>query len=180
MTKRLEISQRSLNAVWLAVPIASALVYVSVLGLGDRDAYWFSNATMPTTQGIALLASAYLFVKRNPSNVWSPIPWFLVACAAYFGFGPLVYCFGNLESIDFANAFYEVDQVGLLQTNLLNSVGISCVVVGVLLTSLFLPPHRTSTSFAHERQLHDAHRVVWGFLAIGVPINLFIGFPAKI
>jgi hypothetical protein len=148
--------------------------------MGNNDVYWFANAIVPAAQGATLMALAVLFLNRNTNNIWSPIPWFLTACAVYFGFGPLIYCFGNQESVDYADAYYSVDQFGLLQTNLLNSVGISCVVLGVLLTSLFLQRGRVSIPLQHERQLDYAHRVVWIFLAIGVPINLFIGFPTKI
>jgi hypothetical protein len=55
----------------------------------------------------------------------------LLASGVYWGFGPLVLTFGDSNTIDQINAGYFVGPSELLLTNLLNSVGMLAIVIGL-------------------------------------------------
>jgi hypothetical protein len=90
-----------------------------------------SVAGLVLASGILLsgIGLAAFLVWRNPQRGLDPLPWFLTASAAYFGFGPLAYYLGARETIDFMHSFYPVTDSHLFQTGLLDLVGIGIVVI---------------------------------------------------
>lgn len=55
-----------------------------------------------------LLANAASLIRANGSNLATPVPWFLIGSALYWGFGPLVYYFGSAELLQYLGAVYPV------------------------------------------------------------------------
>jgi hypothetical protein len=55
----------------------------------------FVNMTIPLGMGVTLLYVAYRNVFHNHFLIWSPLPYFLVSCALYFGLGPTMYYLGS-------------------------------------------------------------------------------------
>jgi hypothetical protein len=71
--------------------------------------------------------SAYQLVRQSPLLIFSPMPWFLLASGFYFGFGPLIYFFGNDMAITYCNAVWPVDLDELWSVTLLNALGVVLV-----------------------------------------------------
>src|SRR5207244_1934689 len=102
------------------------------------DLLWLPNEIGPAILLAACLWGAYRIMESSRWGLWTPTPWFLAACAVYFGFGPLVYHFGSVESVRYNDTFFPVDDPTLLRTNLLNAVGVGIVLVGFLVGRTFL------------------------------------------
>ena len=71
--------------------------------------------------------SSVLLIKLvllNRIYIVTPLIWFLIASICYFGFGPLIYEFGNQPSIDYLQRFNKINESELLKTNILNLVGL--------------------------------------------------------
>jgi len=152
----------------LAVAAGSGVIgvlYVALDAIGASSIYSALNQLGPAVLlGICLWA-AYQLVREQPLALWSPIPWFFVACAAYFGFGPLAYYFATPESVDFMDAFHAVDDYALLRTNLLNVVGIGSVCVGILFGRSLSAWHPWAPKAPHSLSVMKRALVV--FLAVG-------------
>ncbi len=94
----------------------------------------------PASLLIICLLGASWMIYRNPKFIWSPMPWFLIASAAFFGFGPLLYFFGTKESIAFCDSYYPVSIERIQQVFLLNSVSIGLVLICFEITIRLLKP----------------------------------------
>src|SRR5262249_17931233 len=108
-----------------------------------------------------------------------PIPWFLLACAVYFGVGPLVYYFGNDASIEFVNSFFPVDPESLLRSHLLNSIAMTIISGTTIIVESFLP----KTNALPQQPLSDAtyfRCLLWAFLLIGLSVEILLVLPYKI
>jgi len=162
----------------VAVVTASLLLSLSY-GVGKT----FGLSTWLNQSGPVLLFAvcawaAYALVRSDVHSLWTPLPWFLAACAVYFGFGPLIYHFGSEASIAFIDRFYAVDEQTLARTNLLNAVGIALVLGGLLVGRKLFP--RTGPD--ETRNLDDRliRRLLFVFLAIGVSVELFFLLPYRL
>lgn len=71
--------------------------------------------------------SAYQLVRQSPLLMFSPMPWFLLACGVYFGLGPLIYFFGNDMAIIYCQQVWPVDLGNLWRVTLLNALGVVLV-----------------------------------------------------
>jgi len=96
------------------------------------------NKIGPFVLLVICLFGAYGALKNSVLALWTPIPWFMIACAAYFGFGAMINCFGSNESIDYVNNYFAVNESTLLRTNLLNVFSIAVVVVTYVVSRKFL------------------------------------------
>lgn len=161
--------------VVLAVMAVFSLVYFAGLWLGRLV---LINQTLPAALCLVCAWAAYQIVNREPTALWTPVPWFLVACAVYFGFGPLIYHYGSEDSVLFADSYYAVDENGLTRTNMLNAVSIALVLCGFVLGSRLFPgtgPGQTRPfSFRLTRQL------MFLFLAIGLSVEFLFVLPSRL
>jgi len=165
--------------VWLAATLfatAGAAILLAATVLSSGDVRWMHamNATLPALVGATCLGASYLMVHRQPAALWTPLPWFLAAWAVYYGFGPLVYVYGTPESVAYMDSLYAVDEGTLLQTNVLNLVGLLAVLGG----AVFVAQIRFRRTERRQIALpHDPWRVAWLFLAIGVPVKYLLELP---
>jgi hypothetical protein len=153
-------------------------IYVFIFTLGEPSTVSFGNKVLPSLLIPALLGTGYTIVRRNPHLVWSPFPWFLGACAVYYGFGPLMYHFGTQESVWYVDQFYPVGEHDLLRTNMLNAAGITLVILGYQVGIMLF--HR---KMSLDRPKYDAvmmRRLLFSFLAIGIPIKYFLVLPHRL
>jgi hypothetical protein len=149
--------------------------YVTLDAIGPGSFYPVLNQFGPAVLlGICLWA-AYRLVREQPLALWSPIPWFFIACAAYFGFGPLAYYFATPESVEFMDAFHEVDDYALLRTNLLNVVGIGSVCVGILFGRTLSARRSWTPEAAHS--LSVVKRALIVFLVVGGTVKYLLTLP---
>jgi hypothetical protein len=116
----------------LAIVLA-ALVTTSavVLALGE-DALagpwlWISPAVL----FVACMLASFRMIRADIQAIASPVFWVILASSVYWGFGPLIYTFGGWSTIVQLNAGYHVGPTELFLTNMLNSVGMLALVVGL-------------------------------------------------
>ena len=133
------------------------------------------NQLGPAILFMTCLWSVYQYMKRSPLALWTPMPWFLVACAAYFGFGPLIYHYGSEASLRYIDTFFLVDEFSLLRTNFLNAVGIGVVAIGVIVGR---------TCFTSERPLRitpfnyvETRILMFTILVIGILVKYLLALP---
>ena len=93
----------------LALLLAAAGGAVALYGVAlmSDDAGWMNllNASLPALLGGTCLWAGYRLVRKQPAAVWAPLPWFLAAWTAYYGFGPLAYVYGTPETVAYMDAF---------------------------------------------------------------------------
>ena len=112
--------------------VIAALGLVVALLAGLLISYALVPEAMVNCYGpMCLLAvcgyGVYRLINRNTTLIWSPLTWFLLACTAYYGLGPLVYLYGAPETVTLVDAFYAMDEHALFRTNVLNAVSILSV-----------------------------------------------------
>jgi hypothetical protein len=155
------------------------VIYYSCYSIGaDISFIELVNKTCPLILMFACLWTGYRLIQKSNLMIWSPMPWFLFVCALYFGFGPLVYHFGTPESIWYMDRYYAVDEIGLLKTNMLNTVGILFTVLGFLGSNLLLS--RNTANFSQDRQdinVKLTKQFLVFLLAIGLPVKYFLFLP---
>lgn len=149
--------------------------YLFSFAMFERMTPWV-NQIFPIILLLSLLWAAFKIVRTHPIMVWTPLPWFFAACAVYYGLGPLVYYFGQWESVWYVDLYYPASEQDIFWTNLLNVISIAIVVLSFVLSS------KTIFSIEPPRQIvfDDAKklkRVVILFLSIGIPVKYLLGLP---
>ena len=160
--------------VVVAVASGLSLLYEAVYIQFGQDLSIFINQIGPILLFIACGWAAYDLVRRSSLSLWSPVPWFLVASAAYYGFGPLAFHFATPESLDFINSDFPVDEHWLLRTNLLNTVGIGIVCTMVVMV-MTMWPNRQERSDDEARDIPES--IMWAFLILGGTIKYCYTLP---
>ena len=119
--RALAATRRPKELVGLA--ILSALLSIAYL-LQWSVFYRSLNVIGPLTLMAILCFSAYASVRANSLNVWTPIFWYRLASAVYFGFGSIVPFIGSRETQAFLAIIYPVDDLLALKVNLIYCLGI--------------------------------------------------------
>jgi len=161
-----------MSLIWGAFGLA--MIYLCGFALVGHSAYTWLNQLGPGLTLFGCLFVTYSLLRYNPAALWSPVPWFLVASAAYYGFGPLSYYYATPETVAFMQLDYPLEERQLFRTNLLNSIGIGGVGLGVIVGYALLPNqvHRT-VGVSHK----EATMAVWLFLVIGISVKYFFSLP---
>ena len=118
--------------------------------------------------------ASYSLVRRSSLAIWTPMPWFLFACAAYYGLGPLAFPFGTAETVDYMVRDFPVDDYWLLRTNVLNTVGVAVVCATVAIgTAVFRFPFSSRGAGIQDY----TKPIMWFFLAIGGTVKYAVTLP---
>lgn len=170
--------------IWITSPLKKLLLTVFALLLGcvvvilAAEDVWFelANKAVPAILCMACLYTAYSVLKAERLSIWAPLPWFLTACGVYYGFGPLIYAFGNPESVQYANDTYPVDAAALTRTVVLNCAAICTVLAGFIAGTKLppFPPRLYSSNFNES----FVRRLLAVFLCIGVSVKYLLLLPA--
>lgn len=174
--ERKSIAVRGFPPILLVLTTAVGAIVLYAVALMSDDAGWIHgvNGSLPALLGCVCLWAGYHLVRKDPSALWTPLPWFLAAWTAYYGLGPLAYVYGTPETVAYMDALYPVDDRALLRTNQLNAVGLVAVLLGAALLSAM----RFGFSLRMSNPLgHDPWRVALLFLAIGVPVKYLFELP---
>ena len=168
----------SLKKILLLLTIM-ILTFISIYFIASvRNSNEFAiivNKTIPGIFFLLLLVSCYLLIKRNIMIIFTPVISFLSASAIYFGFGPLVYHYGNASSIWYVDQYFFVSEYDLLKTNFLNMVGCLFVLAGLLLG---IKIFRHKWSLKNRRiKVNDIKKIIVIFLFIGVFIKYLFYIP---
>ena len=155
----------------------SSLGYLLALNLDDTQVIDTLNNILPTLLLIACALNVILLLKQNSLFIFLPILWFFEACGQAYGLGPLIYSYGSDAAVHYANQLYYVHQIDLLQTNLLNSIGIFIVCASFCLTTHCFKPHIFKQSLGNRYDDDKILDITFRFLFISLPIKLFIITP---
>jgi hypothetical protein len=159
--------------VWGAICLSVA--YVAAPLAGRPSLYTWLNQLGPILTLFGCLYVAASLARHNSAAVWSPVPWFLIACAAYYGFGPLSYYYATPETVSFMQLDFPLDERQILFTNLLNSIGIGAVAVGVLVMEHVILPHQVPCPPTDSNQ--ETVVALWLFLTIGACVKYLFTLP---
>ena len=169
----------SMNPILPLVVVVAAtsglsLLYGAVYVQFGQDLSIFINQIGPILLFIACGWAAYDLVRRSSFSLWSPVPWFLVASAAYYGYGPLVFHFATPESVDYITSDFPVDERWLLRTNLLNAIGIGivCTMVAIVMV---VWPYRQERSGDGVQEITES--IMWVFLVLGGTVKYLFTLP---
>ncbi len=160
--------------VWL-ISAGLAIFYLIVLLVASVELLVFANKVGPVILLCTCFFGAYYSIKSSPQAFVSPQPWFFFACAVYFGFGPLVYHFGTVQSVSYCDAFFRVGEVALLRTNLLNAVGIFVIVSGFILGKNIFK--RKYSKCINVFNYIEVRRLMFFFLTTGLFVKYAFAFP---
>ncbi len=113
---------------------------------------------------------AFRLFRQNTAAIWIPMPWFLLACALYYGIGPLVYYVGDQAIIDYLHALYYMANPEIARVTLLNALG-----AALTFLTYFVLWKRQQFPTESGRWLDEFEMAatVKTFLVIGVPPILF-------
>jgi len=166
----------------IAMPLVGVAVFSCVIALAycvatewlGMAAIRFLNHIGPAVLGVVCGACGYLSIKNSPIALWSPIPWFLLSCAGFYGLGPLAYHFATPETVSFLDGLYVVDEKSLLRTNLLNAAGIAAVSFTIAITLLMAP-----SSIGRMQPYNHVltKKLMWTFIAVAAPVKYFLVVP---
>lgn len=152
--------------------------YLAMLLLAPTAWYPAANEFGPI--GLALVCGYLAFrdIRLSRTALWTPAPWFLLATAVFFGIGPLVYSLGSAESKEIVDVFFAADDMALLRTNLLNSVGTALVAGTALFAArafrTLRPPQVAPFNETELRQL------IVIFLIIGLTVQYAFVVPYRL
>jgi hypothetical protein len=149
---------------------------VLVLIVNDNDLLLLSNKVLPAILFLVCLYTAYSLLKVEQLAIWTPLPWFLAACGIYYGFGPLIYFFGNKQSIIFADYTATVDSISLMRVLELNCAAICCVIAGSIV-GIGIPPFPPVLRDSRFNEVFT-RQLLKIFLFIGIPIKYLVLLPA--
>lgn len=122
-------ASKSFRFAWIGASLAGGVVVVILLAV--FFSFDFLDAVCAGLLSLFILLSgalAFQLVQWKPLLIWSPLPWFLLASAAYFGFGPLIYFFGNDDAKGFCELIWPVTRKDLFRVSWLNMSGTAVVV----------------------------------------------------
>jgi hypothetical protein len=154
---------------------ALSILYVVFDAVGASSIYVTLNMLGPSAVVVVCILAAYLLVRKGVFAPWSPVTWFFVACAAYYGLGPLAYHFATPESVAYMDTFHAVDEYALLRTNLLNVAGIGSVSLGILVGMALRRGQQPVRRTAHDTVM--LRRATFVFLAVGGTVKYFFSLP---
>lgn len=152
-----------------------AISYLLAQVFLDQGVMKVLNIIGPSVLLATCILGFYISFIRIRFSLLTPMPWFYLAAGVYFGFAPLVYHFGTQDSIDYCNQFYSVNELALIRTNLLNSVGISFVLLGYMLTKLVA--HSAGTVENRRNRGVISRRIIFLFILTGLTVKFIFAFP---
>src|ERR1017187_10217934 len=149
--------RRDGDLVWPWLGMCAQVPLILILG---KRTTWLLPASTLVLCGLA----AAVILWRNPKDVWSPMPWFLLTSALFFGFGPMLHFFASPATIEYINGLYKVERDQLNRVFLLNAVGLS-IVIGVywLLRPKIRPARFLAQSSGGRGDYASLFRLSFGF-----------------
>ncbi len=151
-------------------------LYVGAASDGSSSTLVLANSSLPGVLAALCVVCAFLTVRRCHLLMLTPLPWFFLACAAYFGVGPLIYHAANEETIAFTHAFFYVDEASLLRTNLLNAVAIGLICFS---SAIVIARWRQAVAQPVPASRAQLLRLVLFFVIIGLPVKYFLTLPSQ-
>ncbi len=156
------------------IMLVLTLLYVEIYSEFGWRYYALINQFGPVVFLLTCGLTVYSLVRMSSLTLWSPVPWFLFACAAYYGFAPLAHYYANPATLALIDADYPMDDSLLLKTNILNSAGLAIVALGTMAVTAILPKVRPRRIKFNETEII---RAMWIFLSVGVTVKYLFTLP---
>ena len=157
------------------ISLGLACGYLLFQVIASENLLIIPNVVGPIILLLACLWGMHRLMNNTHLALFTPMPWFLGACAAYFGFAPLVFSFGSADSVSYIDNLYPVNGDSLLRTNLLNVIGIAFIVIGYLLGKLI--PVRKINIQVRDFNHTEMIRLTLFFLCTGLAVKYVFAFP---
>ena len=191
-TLQASIPKKGLLLSFLAIFKLSHVLLMLVLWYCMLKVLGYEGASLVVLNKVSLvlifttcLGGFVYLAASNKRQLWHPITWFLLTSALYYGFGPLLYYFANIETISFVDDYYPVNDDALFLVNSVVIVGVATVIFFYLAFSGIVPIQKTlhPTNFPTKLEPSDV-RKLWKvaifLMIVGLPVKLFITFPYSI
>lgn len=174
--------QREVRGSPLWTFLALLLLMLAIGGLAGEAPFQGTDYLAmfgPIGLAVACLWTAYRLLVTDSLNLWMPMPTFLIACAFYYGIGPLIYTFGTAAAIAELNVLWPVTPDELRRTHLLNLCGILVITGTFLFASRMVSRAKRSSVPAVPPQWGPAsvQTACLIFLAIGLPVKYLLVLP---
>lgn len=136
-----------------------------------------ANTYLPISFALILASAAGWRVKRDPMLFWCPLTWFCLGSAVAFGWGSLIYYFGDGAAIYKVAILYPASDSEILATNVLNSASVLFVVFGYSAgIRLFKGSHFPLSSDLIQN-FYDTQRFLLIMLVPYLPFKAFVYLP---
>lgn len=120
----------ALGVVWAVLAIA---------GLADSErGYTYANALVPALLMLGGAYAAWRMIQRRRLFILTPLPLLFGFIALIFGFGPLIHVFQSDTAYVTANFRIPLDEKDIFRVHVLNAIGFSCLMLGMLFTAMVL------------------------------------------
>jgi hypothetical protein len=150
------------------------LCYVVTGVSGNIETIELANGFLPMLLIVGCGLTVLGAIRDDPVFILGAVSWFIFACGVCFGGGPLIYFYGNADSVRHLDSLFHVRDELLLRTNLLNAVGIFMVCLGYVMMSR---NYLSNMSNKNEQYIFD-YRAVSRFtiviLAFSVPVRCLV------
>lgn len=160
-----------MTSSYLITIILSVSLFLVLLGDNNQEGPWLWY--MPLFLMLFCVFTALRALSLNWKYILSPITMFLVTVGVFYGFGPLIYKFGNSSSVAWLDHEFPVNSSMLFKTNFLIEVGLVFTLLGITVTSFKkgrLARHNKKSSLT-------VNKMVLILLLIGIPLKYFVVFP---
>jgi hypothetical protein len=160
--------------IYMSLLLAS---YLTAYVTGATDIGGVIHVVGPISLVFGCSWMAYVLVRFDPVNLWTPFPWFLVAVAVYFGLGPLVFIYGHPDTIKAVQNLFPLGGDELIFVSLLNLVGIyvvGIVFLGMSPTASHLRSNRGGLPLAEN---HNPRYFVLAILLVGLLLKFTLVLP---
>lgn len=156
---------------------------VALLILTGTGAFEFASIVGPTALTIPLSLSAILLVQADRTVLWTPVFWFRVTTAVYFGLGTLVVFIVNPYTLSQINAFFPVTPERMTKCTLVVTVGaLVCLASVNFAVWIARRMRRPGAAASRELALRGDRRVSLlvggvGFFMIGGIVKYLLALP---
>lgn len=154
------------------------LLFILLLSalIGDTGTNDLINWVGPILLLIGCLVTGFRLAKANSVNLLLPYTWFLVATAAFFGFGPLLYNFGSSNTILRVQSAWKLQGSDLFWVNFNNILG-----VFVVSLSYYILVGIKKRDFGRvqitAKQVFSEKKLVFGMLLLGGLVKYTLVLP---
>ncbi len=181
MARQPTVSQVSLFSeppTWLFVVLAGLVwVYLFAMAVDTSAITAAANLAGPLVLALTAVAAGYRLLRRWPEAIWTPYAWFLAAIVLFYSTGPLIYPLAGPRTLAYARSFLPVNAHQLLQTNLLNAVGILAILLGFRLARGWLRRPVAGAAIPSLQSAESLQVVALVFLIAGGVLEYMVILP---
>lgn len=163
-----------------ALTALSAVLFV----LYVTGAYDLARSAGAAALALVLMTGAISMLRKEPRVIWTPMFWFRVTTAVYFGLGTLVLLIMNPFTLATVRSFYPMQPADLAKLTLISAVGSLATFVGASVVERWLKQRRGSSDGLEIPAGLDTRRAmlaggIW-FFGIGAAVKYAIALPYQL